>query len=212
MPGVYVATILALLSMAFTCVGLGVQVTYPDASRPDIGRVLFVAALLLFLATIVVLARARGRGPDWVRRYLDDILGREAQPPQPDMPLTQVVRQAYPAAIDNPMMHTFRESAHGHIEAVLTGIRERARWGQFSVWGRLEASGGNPLAPIGAEYWEDHNLPLAEFIIGTGKTAMAKAGASNVVYGDIHLDRGQVGRVWPDARARWHFQWPVYRG
>ena len=84
----------------------------------------------------------------------------------------------------------------------LVAIREKARLGLLSVWGRKEAHQSNlnfyPLEPINAAFWSGAHIDYLEYLkTTTCSTDDATSGHLHEHYADLHFDEKQVEKLWP---------------
>ena len=210
MPGVHVATTLAFVSLAMSCLNTGFQIQSPFR------WVLVFLSLLFGVAAAVVVTHARGRSPKWLSPTLDDWIGPPPHlaTPLPDMPLVEVVVRI---CLDT------KTDAEGNIAAAspqatseaLRAIREGARLGRVIVWGRLDAPIGNehhtPLSTIPPEVWDVYQIDHFRFLTDPkGRTERARQVGATFWYSDLQFNRRQVNVVWPEPGARLRFRSPWY--
>jgi hypothetical protein len=219
MPGAHLATALALLSMAFTCVGLGFHAKYPDASSPVAGNLLFAAALFVALTAVVLLLHARDRVPMWLRPMLDDWIGLPAHRsvPHPDMKLIDVLAYACSCDIgEDAQKHPSFPAEKGMVIAdTLDMIRQQARLGRLHVWAKPDATVGREksylLSLVPADQWPNLDLSYTEFYAYAPGKALAVGPSAAPNYLDIWLNKRQVKSYPFPGRRRLYWRLPWYR-
>jgi hypothetical protein len=208
MPGVHVATTVAFVSLAMSCLIAGFQTQSPFR------WVLVFLSLLFGVAAAAVVAHARGRVPKWLNPTLDDWVGPPPHlaTPLPDMTLVEVVVRICLGTKTDSEGRIAGASPQATSEA-LREIREGARLGRFIVWGRLDAPAGNehhtPLSAIAPEVWDVYQINHLRFLTDSkGVTEKAKQVGATFWYSDLRFNRRQINVVWPEHGARLRFQKP----
>jgi hypothetical protein len=212
MAGVHVATSLALISLALSCLNFG------NHSQSRLSWIFFLCAFVLCVAAVAVVTHARGRGPKWLGALLDDWIG---PPPQratflPDMTLIEVVRRICPddVMLDSDGSVTL-SSRHQPISDALRALRESARLTQLVVWGRKDPTAGHeeatPLSLIAPDYWDNYQIAYLRFLTDQrGATEKVKQAPADPRYSDLRFNRRQVNVVWPEPGVRLRVQKPWY--
>jgi hypothetical protein len=210
MPGVHVATTLAFVSLAMSCLNTGFQIQSPFR------WVLVFLSLLFGVAAAVVVTHARGRALKWLSPTLDDWIGPPPHlaTPLPDMSLVEVVVRICLDTKTDAEGNSAPASPQATSEA-LRAIREGARLGRVIVWGRLDAPIGNEhhtlLSAIPPEVWDVYQIDHLRFLTDPKGRTERTVGAT-FWYSDLQFNRRQVNVVWPEPGARLRFRKPWYFG
>jgi hypothetical protein len=99
----------------------------------------------------------------------------------------------------------------------LVAIREKARLGVLSAWGRNGANQSHlsfyPLEPIPEQHWTNAHIDYLEFLKDSKcATTNAKHPGSPNHYSDIHFDSVEVEAAWPTKkRPKFKWQSPLVR-
>lgn len=118
----------------------------------------------------------------------------------PDMRLHEFVEKR----IESEMFAHFKEGNISKIGALLTDIREKARLGQITIWGRKNCPKGQtniPRSAIPADSWDALYIDLLDYLedrpTGAGQ---AKSGSiimqQQYRYSDIWLNKWQTNQVY----------------
>jgi hypothetical protein len=217
MPGAHLAAALALFSMAFTCLGLGLQAKYPAASSPAVGNWLLAASLFIALGATFVILHTQERVPSWLRPILDGLLGPPPHraAPEPNMKLIDVLAHACSCDISvNASGHpTIPNEKSMLIAETLKTLRQQARLGRLRAWGRRDATVGHEdhvlLSAIPPDEWLNLNLNYTDFYTyAPGKALAARLGTAPN-YLDIWFNKRAV-KSYPfpgRRRVRWRLPW-----
>jgi hypothetical protein len=92
----------------------------------------------------------------------------------------------------------------------LAALRENARLGTLSVWGR-RYNIHSPLEPIPAEYWTDHHLDLPEYLKNErcGTTCCTIGASSHISYEDLYFNQRELDAIQPARKWKWAIQSPL---
>jgi hypothetical protein len=169
------------------------------------------------LAAVSVGLSAFGRGPKWVRRMTEAWLAPHDAKPYPDMPIMKVIARRCPELEksmerdDNPPSGEYERAGE-----MLKELRQQARLGRLTVWGRLNATSGHeehtPLSEIAADFWEKGSIGYMEFLKdGKGQADRRKPNGDKEWYDDLRFNERQVVRLYPAQRQQLKLQKPWKR-
>jgi hypothetical protein len=113
--------------------------------------------------------------------------------PTPQIPLSQVIVH---------MIGTDDQSKPGASTSVgkaLPSIREKARLGMISVWGRMSTGGDallQPLEPIPQDHWTNAQIDFVNYLRNQRcLTSDTRQSGYSVQYADLHFDPVEIERA-----------------
>jgi hypothetical protein len=90
--------------------------------------------------------------------------------------------------------------------AALVEIRQKARLGTLSVWGRPMPGNSDlyPLEPIPSEHWARAQIDPLDYLNSSQcKTSDITVPRSLEHYADLHFDLSEIDLLWPETRKSW---------
>jgi hypothetical protein len=128
--------------------------------------------------------------------------------PTPQMPLTQVI---------NRIIGTDDQSKPGASTLVgraLPSIREKARLGMISVWGRMSTGGDaslQPLEPIPQDHWTNAQIDFVNYLRNQRcSTSNTRQSGYSVQYADLHFDPVEIERAFGVKLKRIRLRSPLF--
>ena len=113
--------------------------------------------------------------------------------PTPQMPLSEVISRII--ASDDQS----KPGASTLVGEALPSIREKARLGMISVWGRMSADGDalhQPLEPIPADYWTNAQIDFLKYLRNQRcSTSDTRQAGYSAKYADLHFDIAEIQSV-----------------
>ena len=120
--------------------------------------------------------------------------------PTPQMPLSEVISCIIGSDDQG------KPGASTLVGEALRSIREKARLGVVSVWGRMSADSDalhQPLEPIPADYWTDAQIDFVKYLRNQRcSTSDARQSGSLVKYADLHFDIAEIKSVFGSYRPK----------
>jgi hypothetical protein len=113
--------------------------------------------------------------------------------PTPQIPLSQVI--AHMIGTDDQS----KPGASTLVGKALPSIREKARLGVISVWGRMSTGGDaslQPLEPIPQDHWTNAQIDFVNYLRNQRcLTSDTRQSGYSVQYADLHFDPVEIGRA-----------------
>jgi hypothetical protein len=120
--------------------------------------------------------------------------------PTPQMPLSEVVSRIIGTEDQT------KPGASTLVGTALPSIREKARLGVISVWGRMSTGGDaslQPLEPIPQDYWTNAQIDFVKYLRNQRcSTSDTRQSGYSVQYADLHFDTVEIENTFASYRPK----------
>jgi hypothetical protein len=122
------------------------------------------------------------------------------QKPTPQMPLSEVISRIIGSDDQS------KPGASTLVGEALPSIREKARLGMISVWGRIstgDVASIQPLEPIPQDFWTNARIDFVKYLRDQRcPTSDTRQSGNSVKYADLHFDIVEIQSVFGSYRPK----------